>query len=288
MPCPRAPADEEVYVLSRRGEDELQRGATSLSATELEFLVRVDGHKSLAAIHAGMRGCPEEPFGALVGRLLDRGLVVAARPDPVGSRLQEDLARWSVFEGGRDPDAPVRTLASTGFYVGIARPRQGTRPAAGAERPLTAIVVEDEPVLARFIKSYLAFEGIRTRLAATRDEVVAEFAKLPVPDVVLLDVKLPDADGFEILQKLRAHPVFKTVPVIMLTGSATRESVIRGLAAGADGYMTKPFEAESLIRAVRTVLGLPGHDQSQPGQADPWANWDSKTPRRAVSGLGRG
>ena len=56
------------------------------------------------------------------------------------------------------------------------------------------------------------------------------------------------------LLRLRQHPALKNVPVIMLTGKATRESVIKGLAGGADGYVTKPFEADALMHVVRTVL----------------------------------
>ncbi len=57
---------------------------------------------------------------------------------------------------------------------------------------------------------------------------------------------------------MRGHPRFKSVPVIMLTAKATREAVLMGLRRGADGYITKPFEVEVLMRAVKTVLGLEG------------------------------
>jgi DNA-binding response OmpR family regulator len=117
------------------------------------------------------------------------------------------------------------------------------------------VVVEDDPQLARFISSYLAFEAFTVRTAANREQVLAEFKKLPLPDLVLLDVVLPDADGFQILASLRKHPAFCKVPVIMLTGKATREAVLQGLAGGADGYITKPFEPDALMAAVRTVLG---------------------------------
>jgi DNA-binding response OmpR family regulator len=92
--------------------------------------------------------------------------------------------------------------------------------------------------------------------------------------VVLLDVLLPDADGFDVLLGLRRSKALNDVPVIMLTGKATREAVLKGMTAGADGYVTKPFEAESLMRAVRTVVGLP-----EPGNPvkvqDPWSNGDA-------------
>jgi DNA-binding response OmpR family regulator len=62
--------------------------------------------------------------------------------------------------------------------------------------------------------------------------------------------------------------VLKEVPVIMLPGKATRVAVLKGIAGGADGYITKPFEADALLRAVRTVLGLP--EEGLPGSSDPW------------------
>ena len=92
--------------------------------------------------------------------------------------------------------------------------------------------------------------------AASRTEIVSGLRRQPSPDLVLLDVMLPDADGFNILLKMREHPVLKSVPVLMLTAKATRESVLRGLAGGANGYITKPFEPKALISAVRTVLGI--------------------------------
>jgi two-component system OmpR family response regulator len=115
--------------------------------------------------------------------------------------------------------------------------------------------VDDDEHLAKFLHHYLTFEGFDVRVAGSRAEVVAEFRKPPIPDLVLLDVMLPDADGFDILLRIRSHPQLKDVPVIMLTAKATREAVLKGLASGADGYITKPVETESLLQAVRTVLG---------------------------------
>jgi len=159
-----------------------------------------------------------------------------------------------------EADSGAASLKKAGYYVRIGRPRGPARQSQPGEM-LSAIVVEDEPMLAKFIQSYLSFEGFQVRLASNRAEVVAEFRKQPAPDLILLDVMLPDADGFDILLRLRQHPVLKNVPVIMLTGKATREAVLKGLAGGADGYVTKPFEAEALMLVVRTVLGLPSAPQ---------------------------
>jgi DNA-binding response OmpR family regulator len=118
------------------------------------------------------------------------------------------------------------------------------------------LAVEDDPDLSRLLQFMLKQEKFEARTAMNRDEVVAELRKLPSPDLVLLDVMLPDANGFDILARMKQHPALKVIPVIMLTGEATRENVVRGLAGGADGYITKPFDVAVLRSAVKYVLGL--------------------------------
>jgi len=142
------------------------------------------------------------------------------------------------------------------------------------------LLVEDDPLLSGFVSSYLSLSGLRVRTAADRAGVVAGLSAQPLPHLVLLDVMLPDADGFDILLRMRQHPALKHIPVVMLTGKATRQAVIKGLVAGADGYLTKPYEPEAVLRAVRTTLGV------QPGMGegpanDPWVNPDAKRARAA-------
>lgn len=74
--------------------------------------------------------------------------------------------------------------------------------------------------------------------------------------MVLLDVHLPDANGFDVLARIRQHAQLKLMPVIMLTAMASRDDVLRGLVAGANGYITKPYEREALLTGIKAVLGL--------------------------------
>jgi DNA-binding response OmpR family regulator len=90
----------------------------------------------------------------------------------------------------------------------------------------------------------------------SRDDIVIALRQQPPPDLILLDVQLPDVNGFDVLAGMRHHPVLKSMPVIMLTAETTREAVLKGLQGGADGYVTKPFEPDILITAVKTVLGM--------------------------------
>ncbi|MES2937439.1 MAG: response regulator transcription factor [Pseudomonadota bacterium] len=232
----------QVYAPSARGEEELRGGNTSIPVAQLDMLVRFDGQLPLARVRASMPRVAPQEFTALFHALRDGGLLVPKEASPCHRRPGD------------------------GYCLAMARARAG-RAAAGA-RTLDIVVVEDEPVLASFIKIYLSLDGARIRLAGSRAEASAELGKQPVPDLILLDAVLPDADGFDILRWMRRHAALKDVPVIMLTGRTTREWVLQGIASGADGYVTKPFLPESLIRAARTCLGL----APAPSEADPWAH----------------
>jgi len=118
------------------------------------------------------------------------------------------------------------------------------------------LFVDDTPSLVSAVCKFLELEGFTPRRAGNRDEAVAELRKSPSPDLILLDVELPDISGFDILQRVRSHPALRHIPIVMITGKATREDVMRALAAGANGYLTKPFEFESLLNSINAVLGL--------------------------------
>ena len=265
----------ESYALTDKGKKELRGNATTLSPTQIELLVRIDGALTFAQIKAGMPAISIDAFTSTFKELMDQRLLSVAEADPFAAQFQVHMDKLALSGAEAEADSGALSLRRSGYYVGIARQRGPARTLAPGE-VLTAVVVDDEPMLAKFIQSYLSFEGFNVRLAGNRAEVIAEFRKLPVPDLILLDVMLPDADGFDILLRLRQHPALKNVPVIMLTGKATREAVIKGLAGGADGYITKPFEADALMRAVRTVIGLPDEPALSRAPGDPWANRNAK------------
>lgn len=270
--------DDLVYALSALAEAELHRSSTTLTPAELALLVRFDGQLTLAQVRATFPRDTDEAFRAAVQRLHHLGLLRPAERDPWALDFDSGLARLAAIDGG-GADAGLAALQRKGFYVQIARESK-----AAASRPagetLTALVIEDDQMLAHFTRSYLTLSGFQVRLAGNRAEVVAQMRQPPVPDLILLDLVLPDADGFDILLRVRQHPALKDVPVILLTGVATREAVIRGMAAGADGYVTKPFEPDALMQAVNTVLGIDTAASSGRSKS-PWANRDALAPRPA-------
>ncbi|MBT8198620.1 MAG: response regulator [Acidimicrobiia bacterium] len=115
------------------------------------------------------------------------------------------------------------------------------------------LVVDDDPDILQFVRMNLELEGFE---ADTADGgiVALETAKSRPPDLVLLDVMMPEMDGLTVLRRLRNSPATANVPVIILTAKALAEDRVKGLDLGADDYITKPFDLEELIARVRTVL----------------------------------
>ncbi|HEY0825315.1 MAG TPA: response regulator [Ramlibacter sp.] len=246
----------DVYALTSLGQAQLRSKATTLSPEELALLVRFDGVLTLDQVLKGLPPEPARSFAQVFASLRDSHMVALVEEDPLTLTWNADLRNLQRAVGKEEVDAGLASLQRSGFYVQIARERPRAAPPPPGQR-LTVVVVEDEPTLAKFTTSLLSLSGFEVRQAGNRAEVVAEIRRPPVPDLILLDVMLPDADGFDILQRVRQHPVLKDVPVIMLTGKATREAVIKGIGLGADGYITKPCAPEAVLSVVRTVLGLP-------------------------------
>jgi two-component system, OmpR family, KDP operon response regulator KdpE len=125
------------------------------------------------------------------------------------------------------------------------------------------LVVDDEPRMRRFVHMNLDLEGYEV-LQAENGLVALQKVRDDTPDLVLLDVMMPDMDGFETLERIRE---VSSVPVIMLTVKGDEDDRIRGLDLGADDYITKPFSPRELSSRIRAVLRRA--DLAKPGTAEP-------------------
>lgn len=112
------------------------------------------------------------------------------------------------------------------------------------------LVVDDEERMARFIRLNLEHDGFKV-VEAYRGGKAIQVLRDEMPDLVILDVMMPDMDGFQVLEMIRE---ISTVPVIMLTAKGEEEDRVRGLELGADDYVTKPFSPRELVSRVRAVL----------------------------------
>ena len=115
------------------------------------------------------------------------------------------------------------------------------------------LVVEDEPDIRTLIVHHLTRDGFRCRTAATGPEALASVRRTP-PDLVVLDLMLPELTGIEVCRRLRADAATASLPIIMLTARADEIDRVVGLEMGADDYVVKPFSPKELVARVRAVL----------------------------------
>ena len=121
------------------------------------------------------------------------------------------------------------------------------------------LLVEDEKLLARTIRDFLTAKGFQVEVVYD-GETGAEYALLGIYDLLILDVMIPGINGFQVARQVRAHRC--NVPILMLTAKSDLESRIEGLNAGADYYLTKPFDTRELLACINALL------RRQGGQVD--------------------
>ena len=139
---------------------------------------------------------------------------------------------------------------------------------ADGDRIPKVLVVDDEPNIRELVEVALKFHGCAVAVSASGKDALHQ-AETYEPDLMILDVMLPDMDGFEVCRTLRSDG--NDVPVIFLTARDTTSDTIRGLTLGGDDYVTKPFSVEALVARVRAVLRrttrAPGGDAYTDGTA---------------------
>jgi two-component system, OmpR family, response regulator len=122
---------------------------------------------------------------------------------------------------------------------------------SAAPEPVKVLVVDDEPNIVDVIAMALRYEGFEVASAGTGEAALAQVEAFR-PDLMVLDVMLPDMEGFEVAQRLgaeRAH-----VPIVYLTARDATADKVRGLSTGGDDYVTKPFSLEELVARIRSIL----------------------------------
>ena len=155
------------------------------------------------------------------------------------------------------------------------------RPTASEATGSRILVVDDEPNIVEVISMALRFQGFEVETAATGRDAIAAVERFK-PHLMVLDVMLPDIEGFEVADRLGAQRA--GVPIIFLTARDSTEDKVRGLTGGGDDYMTKPFSLEELVARIRTILRRTGQAAAESGRlqfADLELDEESHEVRRA-------
>ncbi len=127
-----------------------------------------------------------------------------------------------------------------------------------AERA-SLLVAEDDPTIRALLEMALLGAGYANARSVARGDAALEAIRRERPDLVLLDLMLPGLDGLSVARSVRASPELAATRIVMLTARTEPDDVVRGLEAGADDYVTKPFDRKVLLARIRAVLrrGLP-------------------------------
>ncbi|MEO1504233.1 MAG: response regulator [Pseudomonadota bacterium] len=117
----------------------------------------------------------------------------------------------------------------------------------------SVLVVDDEASITLSLQHLMRREGYEVRVATDGDQALSEVSAAP-PDLVLLDVMIPKQDGYQVCQAIRANPDWGAVKILMVTARGRDVELEKGIAVGADAYVTKPFSTRELAQTVRSLL----------------------------------
>jgi CheY-like chemotaxis protein len=149
----------------------------------------------------------------------------------------------------------INALKDQGYFTRIVLEHRKLAPKLLNPHNIRVLIVDDDEATGKLIELTLHSVGCKTRRARNRLEIAQALAEKPLPHLVLLDILLPDANGFDVLNRIRQHPGLQKIPVMLLSALGERKDVTRGLTLGADGYITKPVLPSVLLKAVEATIG---------------------------------
>ena len=252
-----------VYALTELGQDTLSTDASKGNLPEdyrrLLAMIEVGGHEDV--IRGRMRRFSDQLIQDWLKELKDLKLVEsreageldaitftgAALPPqpPLTDEDRKRLAKATVVAGA--------TLLRSGSFLSAERianlPRLRKLPAQ-----TVVLVVEDDPDQKALAELRITMAGYQVRSVDHAKALSRYLREEQRPDLMLLDVMLPDGNGFDILAQLRNRPEFATLPIVLLTAKTELKDIRNGLALGADGYVTKPYSKTQLQEIIAHVL----------------------------------
>jgi two-component system phosphate regulon response regulator PhoB len=255
-----------LYYLPTAGKDAVSasdgEAKLPLEYRRLLGLIQAEGH--IDVIRGRLRRFSDLLIDEWLKELEDLKMIESALPGK-----HEDLT----FTGRRPPPLPPladedsKRLAKTAVVAGATLLRSDSyladerianlAPVAKAPGETVILLVEDDPNQAALAELRLTMAGYQVRSVDRAKALSRTLREQARPDLLLLDVMLPDGDGFDILAQLRGQPAFATLPIVLLTVKAELGDIRNGLALGADGYITKPYSKNQLAEVIGRVLKQP-------------------------------
>ena len=252
-----------TYRLTAAGRSAWESEDMAVPEDYRRILWLMDFHGQDGVVGELLRRYPRNVLNEWLAEMEDLGLI---EPSIEG---QGDESAFSTREADRtlgldqarmrrDGETASVALARTGAY--ISADRLSRRPAPRKPPADTVVlIVEDDPDQLALADLRVSMAGYKVRVAKSVNEFLHSMLDEGPPDLLLLDVVLPDGNGFDLLAKMRRHAVLGSLPIVMLTAENKAEDIGKGLLLGADGYITKPYTKNILADVIRRVLKHDGN-----------------------------
>lgn len=250
--------NQKIYSRTVKGRAMLRAPEAGFSRVKVNILELMDGKRSLEELTVAMTALERANFLAIIGEFERQGLIRLPRdvadiePSNVTIEVtelgpEESVLAWAEANRG------AHKLKEDGFYTIPGRLEASAH--SHQINSLHVLVVDDDENIVKLLTLLLQDKGHVVTPALDGLQALAELNKSEAPDLVLLDVMLPDHDGFDILASIRSNRRLAQLPVIMVTSLVGSEHVMKGLKYGADGYIFKPFKWDTLYKCIDTVTG---------------------------------
>lgn len=258
-----------AYVKTAKGKEETATKPGKLSGG-LKALLGLIDKSSVADLLKKLPQVPEDKLNAALDRLFVEGYIEISASAPTIPPIKEEELDFTRFINRpvKEPTlqqkrkaeatlAGIRTSKKAGFHVNIINRPEKPIPAHAGGDTYTVLVIDADDANSLVVTRALLLAKFETRAASKADEIVAQLNKHPPADAIALDVGLStEVIGLELLGRLRQHPIYKAVPIIVMTEKVEHSQLVAALAYGANGYMSKPVKPEALVDGVKAVLGI--------------------------------
>ncbi len=258
-----------AYVKTAKGKEEAATKPGNLSGG-LKALLGLINKTSMADLQEKLPQVPVDKLNQALDKLFSEGYIEIAAALPTMPPVKEEELDFTRFinrpvkeptiQQKRKAEATlsgIRTSKKAGFHVNIInRPEKTIPPHAGGDT-YTVLVIDADDANSLVVTRALLLAKFETRAASRKDEIVAQLNKAPPADVIALEIGAStEVIGLELLGRLRQHPIYKSVPIIVMTEKVEHSQLVAALAYGASGYMSKPVKSEALVDGIKAVLGL--------------------------------
>ena len=250
-----------IYRMSTSGRRAWEKEDAAVPAVFRRILGMLDTETHGDVVRGYLRRYPDQLIFEWLAELEELGLVESRADkashdlDFTGNIKMPQLIAEDRAQLARESKAAGGVLERKGVYLATDR-LQHRAPSEKAPAETVALIVEDDPDQLALAQLRVRMAGFAARTADSAAALQAALGHGDPPDVLLLDIGLPDGDGFDILAALRANPKHALLPVVMLTVKDSPTDIERGLALGADGYIVKPYSKKLLEEVLSQVLRL--------------------------------